>query len=122
VELVEHSIGFGDELAEIVRRKRDLALRSQRYDKNESAPKLNLRRLLRKIASVHCPLPAHKSTRRVSERETASLIQSGLNALIDMVSTRLPPGAPGASGKSSRIANARHLGPTRSGNLTLAGC
>lgn len=34
-------------------------------------------------------------------------------------STR-PPGAPGASGK--RIANARQLGPTRSGNLTLAGC
>jgi hypothetical protein len=39
-----------------------------------------------------------------------------------MVFTRLPPGAPGASGKSSRIANARQLGPTRSGNLTLAWC
>jgi hypothetical protein len=102
-----------------VRRKRDLALRSQRHDKNESAPKLNLRRLLRKIASVHCPLPAHKSTRRASGTETASLIQSGLNALIDMVSTR-PPGAPGASG-SQRIANARQLGPTRSGNLHTAG-
>jgi hypothetical protein len=103
-----------------VRADRDLALRSQRHDKNESAPKLNLRRLLRKIASVHCPLPAHKSTRRASGTETASLIQSGLNALTDMVFTRLPLGAPGASG-SQRIANARQLGPTRSGNLHTAG-
>lgn len=35
--------------------------------------------------------------------------------------TTRPPGAPGASG-SQRIANACQLGPTRSGNLTLAGC
>jgi hypothetical protein len=97
-------------------------MRARRSNEGKSAPKLNLRRLLRKIASVHCPLPAHKSTRRASGTETASLIQSGLNALIDMVSTRLPPGAPGASGKSSRTANARQLGPTRSGNLTLAWC
>lgn len=122
VELVEQAREAHREQPRIVRADRDLALRARRSNEHKPAAQTNLRRLLREIATIHCSPPTHESTRqRVSERETASLIQSGLNALTDMVFTRLPLGAPGASG-SQRIANARQLGPTRSGIFTLAGC
>jgi hypothetical protein len=47
-----------------------------RHDEDNTVPDFNARRLLRKITSVHCPLPAPNATRQSgSEPQSALLIQ-----------------------------------------------
>jgi hypothetical protein len=119
VELVEQAREAHREQPRIVRADRDLALRARRSNEHKPAAQLNLLRFFREISTIHCSIPTPESTRRASGTETASLRKP---KWLTGISARLPLGAPGASGKSSRIANARQLGPTRSGIFTLAGC
>lgn len=95
--------GAGRELPQHVGRDRDLAMPADRPDEHQSAPKLDLGRLLAEIASVHFPtLPLNTPEQRDSGAHSRSLSK----ALTDRVNpTGL--GAPRSADRGGTALKAR---------------